>query len=55
MAQLYSISDTCRILNISRTTVYKLIAQKKLLIVKIGRSTRVKSRSINDITDGEAA
>lgn len=48
-ARLYSINDTCRILGIGRTTVYKLISQNQLLTVKIGRSTRVQASSINAV------
>lgn len=54
IARLYSINDTCRILGVCRTTVYKLISQNQLLTVKVGRSTRVRASSINAVV-GEAA
>ncbi len=52
--RLYSIKDTCRILNVSKTTAYKMIANGTLLAIKVGRSTRVQAASINTVV-GEAA
>ncbi|KTW16600.1 helix-turn-helix domain-containing protein [Sphingomonas sanguinis] len=52
--RLYSIKDTCRILNVSKTTAYKMIANGTLLAIKVGRSTRVQASSIDSVV-GEAA
>jgi excisionase family DNA binding protein len=34
---LYSISDTCRMLSIGRTSVYKLMDEGELVPVKLGK------------------
>lgn len=41
------INDTARALGVGRSTVYKLIAEKKLDAIKIGRRTLVKVESID--------
>jgi excisionase family DNA binding protein len=53
-ARLFSINETCRILGVGRTTVYKLISQNRLLTVKIGRRTLVSATAVGGIVD-EAA
>ena len=53
--RLRSINETCHLLGIGRTSVYKLINQGKLLTVRVGRRTLIKPGSIDTIVDGEAA
>ena len=38
---MYSIKDVAKMLSVSTKTVYRLINQGKLAMVKIGRSTRI--------------
>lgn len=39
-SRLLRIADVMRLLSVGRTTVYKLIREGKLAVVKVGRSTR---------------
>ncbi len=48
---LLSIKQTCELLGVGRTTCYLLITSGDLLIVKIGRSTRVRSSSVTALID----
>lgn len=43
---LMTVNEACAALNIGRSTVYGLLATKRLKSVKIGRSTRVTTDSI---------
>jgi excisionase family DNA binding protein len=52
--KLRSVNDTCRILNISRSSVYRLISRNELLVVKIGSRTLIRTSCIEQIA-GEAA
>ena len=49
-----SISDAAKTLSLGRTTVYKLICDRKLETIKIGRRTLVKTASIRALINGEA-
>ena len=44
-----------QLLNIGHTTLYRLIKQKKLTVIKIGRATRVTVASIRAFAAGEGA
>jgi excisionase family DNA binding protein len=46
-----SISEAARALSIGRTTIYKLIREGRLEIVKIGRRTLVKANSIRKLVE----
>jgi excisionase family DNA binding protein len=37
-----TINETCAVLRLGRSKIYELIAQGKLSMVKIGRSTRIR-------------
>ena len=39
--------DACKILGIGNTTLYALIKQKKLDVVKFGKATRITMKSIH--------
>jgi excisionase family DNA binding protein len=47
-AQLYSVSDTMRMLRLSRTVIYELIRSGRLRSVKEGRSRRITAAAIRD-------
>ncbi|HTN14059.1 MAG TPA: helix-turn-helix domain-containing protein [Sphingomonadaceae bacterium] len=48
---LHSIKDTCRLLRIGKTFVYRLIGEGKLDKVKIGRRSLVTDASIRQLID----
>ena len=52
---LIPVKEACRILNLGNTTIYKLINQKKLEVVKFGKATRITVKSINALANYEAA
>ena len=43
---LITIKQTCELLGVGRTTCYLLITSGELVVVKIGRATRVRSSSV---------
>jgi excisionase family DNA binding protein len=51
---LCSISQTCRTLDLGRTSVYELIKAQRLDVVRIGRRTLVKTDSIRRLIDAQA-
>jgi len=46
-----SIQSTTAVLNLGRTSVFRLIREQKLEVVRIGRRTLVKTQSIRDLVD----
>lgn len=48
-----SITDTAKTLSLGRTSIYALINDGKLDIVKVGRRTLVKMDSIRRLINGE--
>ena len=54
-ALLVAPKEAEKLLNIGHTTLYTLIRQKKLVVVKIGRATRVTVASIRAFAAGEGA
>jgi excisionase family DNA binding protein len=46
--QLYQVTDTMRILRLSRTVVYELIRSGRLRSVKEGRARRITAAAIRD-------
>ena len=48
---LHSIMSTAEILGIGRSSVYGLIAAKKIEAVKIGRRTLIPDQSVKDLVD----
>jgi excisionase family DNA binding protein len=50
----YSIKDTCRFLSIGRTFCYRLIAEKKLHLVKLGRRSLVTAASVKLLLESTA-
>ena len=45
--RLLSVEQTCEALNIGRTQFYKLVSEKRLSIVKLGRRTLVKTEALD--------
>ena len=45
---MYSIKDVAKMLSVSTKTVYRLINQGKLAMVKIGRSTRIDEAELDN-------
>lgn len=46
-----SINDATKALGVGRTTVYSLIGQGRLEVIKLGRRTLVKADSIRRLVD----
>ncbi|MFZ4106785.1 helix-turn-helix domain-containing protein [Flavobacterium sp.] len=44
-----SISESCKLLGISRSTIYRLIQQKKIETYKIGNRTIIRNIDINNL------
>jgi excisionase family DNA binding protein len=51
---VYSINDTAKALSLGRTSIYAMIAEGRLEVVKIGRRTLIKAESVRRIAEGEA-
>lgn len=51
---VYSISETARLLSLGRTSIYAMIADKRLEAFKLGRRTLIKGDSIRRLVDGQA-
>lgn len=45
---MHSIKDVAKMLSVSTKTVYRLINQGKLAMVKIGRSTRIDEAELDN-------
>ena len=54
-SQLLTLSEVLARLRISRTLAYKLIRQRKLLPLHIGRAIRFEPRSVEELIDKLAA
>lgn len=50
-ARLLTIPETAAALRLSRSSIYQLIRDKHLEIVKIGRSTRVPATVVDEIVE----
>jgi len=46
---LHTVDMTCRMLQMSRTTIYAAIQKGQIKIVKLGRSTRINKSEIERI------
>lgn len=46
--KMHSIKDVAKMLSVSTKTVYRLINQGKLAMVKIGRSTRIDEAELDN-------
>ena len=51
---VFSINDTAKALSLGRTSVYAMIADGRLEVIKIGRRTLIKAESVRRIAEGEA-
>ena len=49
--QLYSPDQACTYLNVSRSSLYLLMREKKLLSVRIGRCRRIPLEELNRFID----
>ena len=50
----YSIKETCRVTSLSRSTVYKAIADQRLRIIRVGGRTLIPAESLRGFLAGEA-
>lgn len=50
----YSISETAKALSLGRTSIYALIGDGRLEVIKLGRRTLVKAESIRRLIEGLA-
>lgn len=46
---MVSIAETCEMLSLGRTTIYKLIGEGRLEVVKVGSRTLVRLSSIREL------
>ena len=51
--QLLTVPEVALILHVSTRTVHRLIAEKKLSVVRIGRSVRIKPSAVSKIIGQE--
>ena len=49
--RLVTVADASRILQVSRSTIYRLISDRDLPVVKIGRSTRIEEEALERLID----
>lgn len=49
-----SVNDAARALSLGRTSIYALIKEGRLEMVKLGRRTLIKTASIRALVEGEA-
>lgn len=49
----YSINETAQLLSMGRTSIYSMIAAKKLETFKLGTRTLIKADSIRRLVDGQ--
>lgn len=52
---LLTIPETCRVLNLGRTTIYALIKSGELPAVHFGRAIRIPCQSCVDLVDRKVA
>jgi excisionase family DNA binding protein len=52
-ARLLTAAETAEILNVSLRTVRRLIAQKKLAIVRVGHAVRIRPEALAALIGGE--
>lgn len=50
----YSIKETCRVTSLSRSTIYKAIADQRLRTVRVGGRTLVPAENLRSFLAGEA-
>ena len=50
---VFTVKETATILKVSTRTVRRLIKEKTLAVVRVGRSVRVRAKSLADLTRGE--
>lgn len=52
---LYRVSNAMKLLDVCRATIYRMVSRGDLELVKVGRSTRITSVSIERIINGGKA
>ncbi|HAK91131.1 MULTISPECIES: helix-turn-helix domain-containing protein [Massilia] len=52
---LYRVSNAMKLLDVCRATIYRMVSRGELELVKVGRSTRITSVSIERIINGGKA
>ena len=50
---VFTVEETATILKVSTRTVRRLIKEKTLAVVRVGRSVRVRAKSLAALTRGE--
>jgi excisionase family DNA binding protein len=46
---LYRVTEVMAMLNVSRPTIYRMIARKQLRLVKIGAASRITAESVKSV------
>jgi excisionase family DNA binding protein len=46
---MVSVAEACEMLSLGRTTIYKLIGDGRLIVVKVGRRTLIRVSSIREL------
>jgi excisionase family DNA binding protein len=49
---LHPVDEGARLLGISRATLYRLVAAGEIPIVRIGRSSRIRRKDLDDFING---
>ena len=45
----FRLADACRLLSVSRSTLYRLVSDEKIKIVKLGKCSRVPASEIEKL------
>lgn len=48
----YSVKQTCEVSSLGRTSIYALIAEGKLKVIRIGGRTLILAESLRDLLSG---
>lgn len=51
----YSVKQTCEVSSLGRTSIYALIAEGKLKVVRIGGRTLILAESLHDLLAGRVS
>ena len=52
---VFTIEETCQLLSLSRTTIWKLVKSKKLKVCRVGRRVLFTLQAIQDFLDQQEA
>jgi len=51
MKRLFKVPEAASLLNLSKKTIWKMVYARKLEVVRIGRSVRIKEETIDKLID----